>query len=184
LQQLGEGAIDNPESGWQPLRDRLQKDLYAAGGILPIQMRVVLRQLSSLRSLTVKAYENEGGVLGVAAQYVAEVADSVAKYASTDPTTVRGVLRELVNPADRSKTRDISLDLLANRCANTLDSTKFGRMLEQLKTEGMLRDRADESGARRWRLDHDFLALAIEELDRRENDIHAFSTNMLKHYEL
>src|SRR5207245_1001084 len=112
LQQLGAGVIDDPENGWGDLRERLERDLYASGGILPIQMRVVVRQLSTLQNLTIKAYEGAGGALGLAAEYAAEVVDRVAVAAGTTPAAVRRVLRELVNPSDHSKTRDVSVGVL------------------------------------------------------------------------
>jgi hypothetical protein len=54
LQQLSAGAVDSPERGWNALQQQLEKDLSSKGG-LPIQMRVVLLQLSTLKSLTPKA---------------------------------------------------------------------------------------------------------------------------------
>jgi hypothetical protein len=168
LDQATAGAIVNPERGWNDLRERLKKDLYASGGILPIQMRVVLQQLPTLKNLTVKAYERSGGAIGLAAEYAAECVDRVAAATRTPPPAVRRVLRALVNPADKSKTRDVSAGVLETELAGTLDALGISHVLDQLKAEEMVRDRADETGVRRWRFDHDYLASAVDELDRRE----------------
>jgi len=129
-------------------------------------MRVVLRQLPTLKKLTVSAYEKAGGALGLSAEYAAEIVNRVAIATDTTPNAVRRLLAELVNPHDPSKTRDLAEGEFDS---DALKGDKLSRVLNQLKQEEMVRDRADETGARRWRLDHDYLAQAVDELERRES---------------
>jgi hypothetical protein len=165
LRELGEGAVENPERGWEQLREELGRDLYSNGGILPIQLRLVVQQLAGFRSLTVKEYRREGGVLGLSASSVNRVAERVAAATGTGHTDVLKLLTALVNPSDPSKT----LDVASKDLAGFVPGTKLERVLEELQKEEMVRDRGDESGERRWRLDHDYLASAVEELDRKRN---------------
>ena len=169
LEPPGTTLVENPERGWNKLRERLKKDLYEKGGILPIQMRIVLQRLPDLRPLNEKEYERAGGALGLAAEYLAEAIDRVAAATQTNPPLVREILGLIVNPLDRTKTRDVSVEVLELELNGALAKPALLKVLEQLKSEGIARDRADESGARRWRFDHDYLARAYDELERREN---------------
>jgi len=169
LQQLTEGAVENPERGWDRLREQLEKDLYASGGILPIQMRVVLRQLSRLRNLTVRAYERIGGAQGLAADYLAETVDRVCAATGASAAVIQRILATLINPSDPAKTRDVSVNLIQVDAPGIPDEASLTRILNQLKTEEVVRDRADEGGIARWRLDHDYLAVVVPELAWRTN---------------
>jgi hypothetical protein len=165
LRELGEGAVENPERGWEQLREELGRDLNSNGGILPIQLRLVVQQLAGFRNLTVKQYRREGGVLGLSASSVSRVAERVAAATGTGHADVLKLLTALVNPADPSKTQDVA----AKDLAGFVPAGKLDRVLEELQKEEMIRDRGDESGERRWRLDHDYLASAVDELNRKRN---------------
>jgi hypothetical protein len=60
LTALAEGmtpVMFAPDGGCERLKERLARDLSEDGAVLPVQMKIVLQSLASLRSLTVSDYE-------------------------------------------------------------------------------------------------------------------------------
>ncbi len=171
LRELGEGAISDPEYGWTELREQLAQDLGvgASGGVLPIQMRLVIQQLSSLPSLTVAAYKKSGSALGLASAHLKEIVEAVVEATRLRQEVINEVLAHLVNPDDPSKTRDVDEQELLFVAGVSSDAMLLGRVLEDLKNREVVRDRADEAGGKRWRLDHDYLALVVRELVSEHN---------------
>jgi hypothetical protein len=167
LRDLGPHAVEHPENGWRHLRERLATDLYSNGGILPIQMRVVARQLASLNNLTVRAYEGAGEAQGLAAGYVKEAIERTAGFTGVKSEVIAAILRLHVNPEEPTKTRD----LVESEISAKFPGVPVNRVLERMRAEEILRERPNETGERRWRLDHDFFAGAIEELDRRDKGV-------------
>jgi hypothetical protein len=172
LRELSEQAVSEPELGWIALRELLVRDLGSGaigGGILPIQMRLVIQQLSSLPSLTVDAYRKAGSNLGLAIQHCREIVERVALNTTVDASIVKQVLGSLVSPEDPSKTRDLDYADLLSTVGSRIDSTALDKVLENLKSFELARERADESGKKRWRLDHDYLAMVVHELITEDN---------------
>jgi hypothetical protein len=169
LRELGENAVSHPEHGWDTLRDEISQDLKSGGssGILPIQMRLITQQLPSLKHLTVRDYKKAGRSLGLATRYCAEVVACVSEVTRIDRSLVIDTLYCLVNPDDYSKTRDISTMELLECIGHAADARKVSLLLDRLKEEEVVRERADETGQKRWRLEHDYLAMAAYKLHRQ-----------------
>ena len=60
-----EPVILHPERGWETLKERLADHLVQEGAVLPIQMKIALQGLASLRWLAVGEYRRRGGLTGL-----------------------------------------------------------------------------------------------------------------------
>jgi hypothetical protein len=68
LTALAEGmapVVFAPDRGWERLKERLARDLSEDGAVLPVQMKIALQCLASLRSLTVRDYERADRLRGL-----------------------------------------------------------------------------------------------------------------------
>jgi hypothetical protein len=156
-------AISAAENGWPALRDRLLRDLAAAeGSILPIQMKFALEGLATLRYLTVREYERNGGLEGIEAAQIARHVRNTARHAGAKDGQVLAMLRAMVD-RDARKTCSRSVEELA--AASGLDAAKVTDILDEWKTKELVRD----TGERTWSLDHDYLSNGVLAAEKRAN---------------
>jgi hypothetical protein len=178
----GEGGavIENPEAGWTLLRDRLVDDLGRTGAILPQQLKISLLGLATLphQVLSVGAYERGGRTVGLEADWIkARIKRAEQAEGLPEDQTLR-VLTALIDPDEPRKTRELSIDALADQAhIADKDRQSFTASLGQLEQDEVIRRRRDPGeGYERWRLDHDYLTSVVREAHRRAN----FWTSKLK----
>lgn len=164
----GDSAVSQPENGFRQLIDRVAAELERSArdrGVLPIQMRVVLNGLVSLRRLTPADLRRAGGVEGLEAAYL----ERHLRQAPGGQETVLPVLRQLVvhHPGVDSKTISRSLTELAEAC--DLETEGLRPVLEAMEQTGVLRHRLDPDRGEVWQLYHDYLARAVLALDRKDH---------------
>jgi hypothetical protein len=92
-----------PDRGWERLKGRLARDLSQDGTVLPVQMKVALQGLGSLRSLTVRDYERADRLQGLEAAYVERRIISTARHSGLTEIQVRTFLTSLAD-AEKLKT--------------------------------------------------------------------------------
>lgn len=163
----GDSAVSQPENGFRQLIDRVAAELERSArdrGVLPIQMRVVLSGLVSLRRLTPADLRREGGVAGLEAAYL----ERHLRQAPGGQETVLPVLRQLVvhHPGVDSKTISRSLTELAETRNSRAEELR--PVLEALEQSGVLRRRLVPDRGEVWQLYHDYLARAVLTLDRKD----------------
>jgi len=167
----GEPVIGDPEYGWISLANRLSADLEQAGPILPQQLKIVLAGLGGLPGhlLTVAAYEQAGGTAGLEARFIEDRIAKAARLHGVAEERVRSALLILVDPTTGLKTVERPYaELLSSIDSDAPE--KAQAVLDQLAREEVIRRRVDP-GTRKsfWFLDHDYLARAVREADRRAN---------------
>jgi hypothetical protein len=185
LAQDGDAAgclIENPKYGWEHLKGRLADDLERAGGILPIQMRLAFRGLESLRTLTEREYDEQGGLTGLEAAHIErQIKNTAANTWGLDRSSPgeRGVLALLValvnrkdNDALKTTPRtdaELKDALLAENAACAGPAERLlPRVLDDLKQKELVRSRTDpDTRAGVWLLDHDYLCQGVLEAERR-----------------
>jgi hypothetical protein len=164
-------VIGDPEYGWTRLLTRLAADIERAGTILPQQLKIALAGLGTLpgRVLTVAAYERAGGAAGLEARFIEDRIAKVARLHGVTEEGVRAALLTLVDPETGQKTIERRNDDLLV-CIDPGAPEKARRALDQLVQEEVIRRRVDPgTGEISWLLDHDYLARAVREADRRAN---------------
>src|SRR5271165_25869 len=164
-------VIGDPEYGWTTLLTRLAADLERAGTILPQQLKIVLAGLGTLpgRVLTVAAYERAGGAAGLEARFIEDRIAKVARLHGVTEEGVRAALLSLVDPETGQKTIERRNDDLL-LCIDPAAPEKARPAHDQLAQDEVIRRRVDPgTGESSWLLDHDYLARAVREADRRAN---------------
>ncbi|WP_341677779.1 hypothetical protein [Niveibacterium sp. SC-1] len=160
-------VVANPESGWDGLRAQLKVDLEHDNALLPQQVRTVLLGVRELDSLDVQSYQHAGGLAGMEARYVARCITQAARASGNDEERIRAIVREMVERQDGgvSKTRSVPDLQLAGLIP---DAAKREAALARLTERELIRRVPNaETGVDDWRLDHDCLAHAIDEDERR-----------------
>jgi hypothetical protein len=169
--QDGQKVIGDPDYGWTSLQTRLSADLERAGTILPQQLKIVLAGLGTLpgRILTVAAYERADGAAGLEARFIEDRVAKAARFHGVTEEHVRAALLTMVDPITGQKTVERSTGELLS----TIDPVapeKARPVLDLLAQEEVIRRRVDPGTAEgSWLLDHDYLARAVREADRRAN---------------
>ena len=167
----GQKVIEDREYGWTSLLARLSGDLERAGTILPQQLKIVLAGLGTLpgRVLTVAAYERAGGTAGLEARFIEDRIAKAARLHGVTEDRVRTALLTLVDPVNGQKTVERASGALRS-CIDPATPDKAQPVLDLLANEEVIRRRMDP-GLREssWLLDHDYLARAVREADRRAN---------------
>src|SRR5262249_2718675 len=97
----GGAVVADPENGWEPLKERLARDLEEVGLVLPIRLRTALAGLAGLPRLTVAAYQRAGGVQGLEAGAVETLVDGAARHSGLRPDEVIRMLTALVDVRER-----------------------------------------------------------------------------------
>ena len=188
-------AIGEPEGGWQALKDRLCGDLER-DGLLPIRMRLVFQSLPALsRRLTLRAYEGIGGLVGLEATHIGDQTDEAARLSGVSPGALRKVLVEMVDRESQKTVVRAEAQLLATLDGSNGDgslveplvgaeparstvgavtqpsqASAIGTALELLAKQEITRQRLEARSIDAvWQLDHDYLANAVIELDKRDN---------------
>ncbi len=162
--------IADPERGWTALRDRMVDELEARGQVLPQQLKVVLRGLSTLRRLTPSAYARAGRAAGLEAQFVTGALQRAARSSGLTEAQALQLVLPLVDrtrqPPDKAQPR--SERELAKMAG--LPEVKADVALERLKADEILRPRetSDNAGAA-WQLDHAYLASPILRIERERD---------------
>jgi hypothetical protein len=170
-QKDGLEVISDPEFGWTTLQSRLTDDLERAGTILPQQLKIVLAGLGTLpgRVMTLAAYERAGSTSGLEARFIEDRIAKAARLHAVTEEGVRTALLCLVDPVTAQKT----VEQRAGKLLSILDSAapeKAGPVLDLLAQDEVIRRRVDPgTGEVSWLLDHDYLAHAVREADRRAN---------------
>src|SRR6266404_6883144 len=169
--QDGQKVIADPDYGWTSLQTRLSGDLERAGTILPQQLKIVLAGLGTLpgRILTVAAYERADGTAGLEARFIEDRIAKAARLHGVPEERVRMALLTLVDPITGQKT----VERPTGELLSAIDPTapeKAQQVLDVLAQEEVIRRRVDPgTGEGSWLLDHDYLARAVREADRRAN---------------
>jgi hypothetical protein len=169
--KAGQPVISDAEFGWTSLLPRLSADLERAGTILPQQLKIVLGGLGALpgRVLTVATYERVGGAAGLEARFIEERIAKAARLHGATEERVRAALLTLVDPITGQKTIERRTRELLS-CIDPTAPEKAQAALDQLELEEVVRRRVDPgTGDSAWLLDHDYLARAVREADRRAN---------------
>lgn len=104
----GAPIVDQPELGWNQLRERLLSDLASQEGqILPIQLAVSLDAIRRWRFLTVAQYRTQGGLAGLERLHVQGYVQETAHATGLSVATLIAVLLRLTDPI-RKKARRAS----------------------------------------------------------------------------
>ena len=162
-------VVADPDRGWTALVGQLTNDLERGGTVLPQQLKIVLAGLGTLprRVMTVAAYDRAGRVSGLEARFIEECVNKVAALRGLTPDTLRAVLLGMVDPNTGLKTVEQSLADLRNAQPGA-ESATLEQALDDLIGLEVVRQRVDPStAAATWLLDHDYLARAVREADRR-----------------
>ncbi len=189
-----DNVIDNPEGGWEALRDRLCGDLER-DGLLPIRMRLAFQSLPALNKLTLRAYDGVRGLVGLEATHIGDQTEEAARLSGVPPAALRRILVEMVNRESQKtvvRTEEqllVALDewrghhrpaegqtasqgepAVQTPSRERRESSPLRVSLEFLAKQEITRQRLEaESTDAVWQLDHDYLANGVIELDRREN---------------
>jgi chorismate mutase len=165
--QDGSPVVDEPESGWNQLRERLLIDLASQDGrILPIQLTVALDAIRRWRFLTVAQYRTQGGLPGLERLHIQGHVQDAAHLSGMQIDSLIKVLL-LLTDSEGKKTRRRSFDALGKAVSKT-PSEHLRRALERLEEGHVLRQVAnlEGDGGESWLLYHDYLARGVIEAHR------------------
>ncbi|SDH74676.1 ATP-binding protein [Roseospirillum parvum] len=168
----GNTVIKNPEGGWRDLCHRLETDLTREGRVLPQQLKVVLAALATLprQRVTLRSYERAGGARGLEAQFIETAVQAAAEAHDQSRHPIRQALVALVDRTSEvpKATATREDDLL--KIINEADREAARAVLEDLERREVMRQRASSDLENPlWQLDHDYLANAVLEAERRAN---------------
>ncbi|TMJ57844.1 MAG: hypothetical protein E6G90_02010 [Alphaproteobacteria bacterium] len=169
--QDGQKVIGDPDYGWTLLQARLSADLERVGTILPQQLKIVLAGLGALpgRVLTVAAYERADGSAGLEARFIEDRIDKAARLHGATGERVRAALLAMVDPITGQKTVERRTEELLSGI-DPAAPERAQQVLGLLAQEEVIRRRIDpRTVVSSWLLDHDYLARAVREVDRRAN---------------
>ncbi|MGH8070186.1 MAG: hypothetical protein ACRERE_34055 [Candidatus Entotheonellia bacterium] len=164
-----------PDRGWERLKERLARDLSEDGAVLPVQMKMALQGLASLRALTVRDYERAGGLHGLEAAHVERHIVNTARHSGLTKRQVQTLLTSLADAKTLKTVPRSSADVAASIAAG--DDSHVGRVgraveeaLDDLEKKEILRKRPDRDTRQHvWVLDHDYMCRGVVEAERRAN---------------
>ncbi len=165
-ERIGEGAVAEPENGFRQLVDRLAEDLSKSDqipGVLPMQMRVVLSGLRSLRHLTSADLDKAGGIEGLEASHLERHLRRIPGGTDAGLATLRLLVHR---GSETTKTEAKTATELA--VARGIDEAEMRSTLLALEETLVLRRRWDPSQGEVWQLYHDYMASAVVRLDREK----------------
>ncbi|SDE73580.1 hypothetical protein SAMN05421720_1116 [Rhodospira trueperi] len=168
----GKPVIENPESGWTDLCHRLEADLTQEGRVLPQQLKIVLAALATLpnRRLSLRTYDRAEGARGLEAQFIETAVRDTADLFDQSRAGVREALVKLVDRAGYEPKTVAESEGTLLEIINPSNPKAARGVLESLEQREVLRQRAkDGPHCTQWQLDHDYLACAVLEADRRAN---------------
>jgi hypothetical protein len=163
------------DRGWERMKERLARDLSEDGTVLPVQMKIALQGLASLRSLTVRDYERAGGLHGLEAAHVERHIVNTARHSGLTKIHVQLLLTSLVDVNTFKTVPKSTAEMAAAITAG--DESQGGRMsraveeaLDDLEKKEIIRKRLDPDTRQHvWILDHDYLCRGVLEAERRAN---------------
>jgi hypothetical protein len=167
----GQQVISDPEYSWTSLKVRISADLERDGTILPQQLKIVLAGLCTLpgRVLSVASYERAGRAAGIEARFIEDAITKAARLHGVTKERVRAALLTLVASEDGQNTVERPNDELLS-LIDPAEPRRAQSAIDQLAKDEVIRQQADpETGEKSWLLDHDYLARAVREVDRRAN---------------
>ncbi|MBK8233180.1 MAG: hypothetical protein IPK72_22005 [Candidatus Eisenbacteria bacterium] len=154
----------------------MTEDLQHAGAVLPARLKLALGGLRTLKSLTVAAYERQGGAVGLEAAFVHQRLIEAAQHSGLAVEKLRCLLMALI---DRQSSRSSgSLMKTTPKPSATLmkmigaHQEAFDRAVTDLcdqKKTVLRRQVLPDTGEEQLVLDHDYLCAAVVEEDRRAN---------------
>jgi hypothetical protein len=156
--------VSRPESGWQDLRERLERDLKAEGAVLMQQVRTVLLGLRQLQLLTPTCYRAAGGLRGVETLFISRAlrrAGDAAGGGEEGRRIARAVLGELILPGDANQPPKARRASFSDLCEVASDGPRAEAVLHALQREEVVRPAESAGGGNAWQLDHDYLARAV-----------------------
>jgi hypothetical protein len=165
-----------PDRGWEQLKERLARDLREDGAVLPVQMKIALQSLGSLRSLlTLRDYERAGRLHGLEAAYIEWRIVNTARHSGLTKIQVQTLLTCLADAETLKTVPKSADDVTATITAG--DESHAGRIrkaveeaLDDLEKKEIIRKRLDpDTHQRVWILDHDYLCRGVLEAERRAN---------------
>lgn len=163
----GAPVVDQPELGWNPLRERLLSDLARQEGqILPIQLAVSLDAMRRWRFLTDAQYRTQGGLPGLERLHVQGYVQETARVTGLSVATLIAMLLRLTDPV-RKKARRASFSELVQLLTGVF-SDVLRQALTTLEERRIVRRvaHAEEAGGEAWLLYHDYLARGVMEAHR------------------
>ena len=163
-----------PERGWERLKIRLARDLSQERAVLPVQLKLALQGLASLKALTVREYDRAGGLHGLIAAHVERHVAHTARSVPLTQSQIRALLLLPTNAATLKTLPKSFTDFLAVISPNTPLTARLEaavqQALENLETKELLRKRLDPDTRQPvWLLDHDYLCHGVLEAERRAN---------------
>jgi len=164
------GLVDDPEAGWRALMDRLIEDLSEDGWVLPVQMRLVFRGLSSLPAPILAEYFKIGGIRGIEASVVEQqIAAAQIQFGLPKSFSLRALLLFV----DREHMKGIPRreeDLASVLSAKGRPFPQTGELLHAWIGSEILRPQLQPgSEALQYTLYHDYLCRGILEVERRQS---------------
>ena len=160
----GAPVVDQPELGWNQLRERLLSDLASQEGqILPIQLAVSLDAIRRWRFLTVAQYRTQGRLSGLERLHVQSYVQETAHATGLSVATLIAVLLRLTDPV-RKKARRASFSELVQSLTG-ISPDVLRQALTTLEERRIVRRvaHAEEAGGEAWLLYHDYLAKGVME---------------------
>jgi hypothetical protein len=164
------------------------RDISQENVVLPQQLKIMLGGVQSLKRLNVAQYERAGGASGIEALYVEHQIGGTARKVGLEAGQVRAILVALIDPANPTKTRSCSKELLAASAGKSdgqpIMPGKLNKALEELERGEMIRSAGDpDTGLAAYRLDHDYLTRGVSAAVRRANRWHYLLEDGAKLYE-
>ena len=164
-----------PDRGWERLKERLARDLSEDGAVLPVQMKIALQGLASLRALTVRDYERAGGLHGLEAAHVERHIVNTVRHSGLTKMQVQTLLTSLADANTLKTVPRTSAEVAASIAAG--DESQAGHLrkaveeaLDDLEKKEIIRKRFDPDTRQYvWILDHDYLCRGVFEAERRAN---------------
>jgi hypothetical protein len=178
-----------PDRGWERLKERLARDLSEDGAVLPVQMKMALQGLASLRSLTVRDYERAEGLHGLEAAHVERHIVNTALHSGLTKIQVQTLLTSLAD-AKTLKTVPRSIDDMA-AVITAGDESHADRIreaveeaLDDLEKKEIIRKRLDlDTRQQVWILDHDYVCRGVLAAERRANRWFALARESYKTFQ-
>ncbi len=159
-------VVEQPEYGWNQLRDLLLKDLAGQQGqILPIQMVISLDAISRWTFLTAGQYRAQGGLPGLERLYVQGYTKGISGLSET---SLIALLLRLIDPVSKKARRASFEELSAHEPGVSPETLQ--EALHQLQHRRILRQMVQtEKGGEAWLLYHDYLVRGVMEVQRANN---------------
>lgn len=162
------GAVDQPQAGWNEFAAQLCRDL-GREGTLPVRMALAYRALGSLKGQPIRAglYHRIGELPGLECLPLTHHIREAASASGCNPEIIRLALASLIDPADPTKTKALSVEeIAAHTGGRSADQQSIGEAMEHLASPSCEIVRKNIEG--KFRLDHDYLTHSVRLLLERD----------------